>query len=138
MKTILRTLILLGTLPEALAFGKCWSMNELPPTFCVELQVSEVTSAGECIVKGTAHHYSVPRADLQNLKSAERLKSDEALVVKLDRKDCKSVTAGASLVGILQAVCHDKGGTKSFDYVLHDNGKHLPLPAGASGFVSCE
>lgn len=115
------------------SFAKCWSVSELPPTFCVELRVEKVTSSGECLVHGKPLRFSIPRADLQNLKWADALKTRGAVVVKVDAKKCSRLKAGDQLKGLLRATCNDKGQPGDYDYVYYDERETLKTPVGVGG-----
>jgi len=101
------------------AFGKCWSLTELPPTYCAVVFIEKINAGEECSISAKPISYSIPRADLQNVRWSDSLKDKGRITIKVSRDVCARLKVGDSLKGVIRATCSDKSPAEAKEFVFY-------------------
>ncbi len=136
------TLLIGGTLFLApTAFAKCWSAGEVPPSYCVNAQVTSAEKSPQqgCVATVKVKKFSIPRAESQSLSAAQKLKDGREVFAKVSFADCKVPKNGSELKGLLIALCNDKGqpGKAEYEFFPGEMTKTISLGLQKE-FVDCD
>mgnify|MGYP001577644954 CR=1 FL=1 len=125
LKTLTRSVVLRAF--SALAVASCLSavpthaacgyLADFPPIYCVRAKIKKTSLSETCTAEVQILEFSIPRADLQNLRYGEllqKLQRDElvgkgkGLLLRIVKgTSCPKLKPGDIFTGYIQSICYD-------------------------------